>query len=128
MATRPYSGCGSSGQMCCVFAIRVSRRSASPDLLTDQVDWDTALREDNGNVNPLGLYDLDRNIRPVVRAYKQMIDQWQDLLPAQSICLTVPIVLPDDYNDPSSRRRRQWLAEFHKSRRASTEASTPHNG
>jgi beta-glucosidase/6-phospho-beta-glucosidase/beta-galactosidase len=33
--------------------------------LTDQVDWDTALREDNGNVNPLGLYDLDRNIRAV---------------------------------------------------------------
>ena len=22
--------------------------------LTDQVDWDTALREDNGRVNPLG--------------------------------------------------------------------------
>src|SRR3546814_444442 len=33
--------------------------------LTDQVDWDTALREQNGNVNPLGLYDLDRNIRAV---------------------------------------------------------------
>jgi hypothetical protein len=28
--------------------------------LTDQIDWDTALREQNGNVNPLGLYDLDR--------------------------------------------------------------------
>ncbi len=36
--------------------------------LIDQVDWDTALREDNGNVNPLGLYDLDRNIRAVGRA------------------------------------------------------------
>ena len=33
--------------------------------LTDQVDWDTALREENGRVNPLGLYDLDRNIRRV---------------------------------------------------------------
>ncbi len=33
--------------------------------LTDQVDWDTALREQNGNVNPLGLYDLDRKIRNV---------------------------------------------------------------
>ena len=40
--------------------------------LTDQVDWDTALREDNGNVNALGLYDLDRNIRPVGRAYKNL--------------------------------------------------------
>ena len=36
--------------------------------LTDQVDWDTALREDNGHVNPLGLYDLDRNPRAVGRA------------------------------------------------------------
>ena len=26
--------------------------------LTDQVDWDTALREDNGTVNECGLYDL----------------------------------------------------------------------
>jgi beta-glucosidase/6-phospho-beta-glucosidase/beta-galactosidase len=33
--------------------------------LTDQVDWDTALRENNGRENPLGLYDLDRKIRPV---------------------------------------------------------------
>ncbi len=39
--------------------------------LTDQVDWDTALREENGRVNPLGLYDLDRKIRPVGEAYKQ---------------------------------------------------------
>ena len=33
--------------------------------LIDQIDWDTALRDDNGNVNPLGLYDLNRQIRPV---------------------------------------------------------------
>ncbi len=38
--------------------------------LTDQVDWDTALREQNHRVNPLGLYDLDRNIRPVGECYK----------------------------------------------------------
>ena len=38
--------------------------------LTDQIDWDSALREQNGHVNPLGLYDLDRNIRPVGRAYQ----------------------------------------------------------
>ncbi len=48
--------------------------------LTDQVDWDTALREDNGNVNKLGLYDLDRKIRPVGKAYKKIIDQWSDIL------------------------------------------------
>lgn len=89
--------------------------------LTDQVDWDTALREDNGNVNSVGLYDLDRNIRPVGRAYKQLIEEWQNLLPAQSVCLTVPLVLPDEYDDPSARRRREWLQEYHKSRQASTE-------
>ena len=59
--------------------------------LTDQVDWDTALREKNGNVNPLGLYDLDRNIRNVGRAYKQLIKDWRDVLPASSVCLAVPI-------------------------------------
>ena len=51
--------------------------------LVDQVDWDTALREDNGRVNALGLFDLDRNIRPVGRAYQSLIRQWCDtpLLP-----------------------------------------------
>ncbi|WP_340315623.1 family 1 glycosylhydrolase [Rhizorhabdus argentea] len=62
--------------------------------LTDQVDWDSALRERNGHVNPLGLYDLDRNIRAVGKAYKQLIADWRDVLPAQSVCLVVPVVPP----------------------------------
>jgi beta-glucosidase len=41
--------------------------------LIDQTDWECALREKNGTVNPLGLYDLDRNIRPVGRAFKELI-------------------------------------------------------
>src|SRR5689334_23733133 len=41
--------------------------------LTDQVDWDVALRENNGTVNPLGLFDLDRRIRPVGEAYRELI-------------------------------------------------------
>ena len=49
--------------------------------LTDQVDWDTALREDNGRVNPLGLYDLDRKIRPVGEAYRDLIAKWRDVIP-----------------------------------------------
>lgn len=57
--------------------------------LTDQIDCDTALREENGNVNPLGLYDLERRIRPVGRAYRQLVREWRDLLPAESICLHV---------------------------------------
>lgn len=62
--------------------------------LTDQVDWDSALRENNGNVNPLGLYDLNRNIRPVGKAYKEIIKEWSAVLPTQSLCLQLPIVMP----------------------------------
>ncbi|HEX8236258.1 MAG TPA: family 1 glycosylhydrolase [Abditibacteriaceae bacterium] len=67
--------------------------------LTDQVDWDSALREKNGHVNALGLFDLDRNIRPVGDAYKQLINDWRDVLPTQSVCLTVPFELPSEYDD-----------------------------
>lgn len=58
--------------------------------LTDQVDWDTALREDLGVVNPLGLYDLDRNIRAVGRAYKELISRWKriPLLPNGPLTLS----------------------------------------
>ena len=56
--------------------------------LTDQVDWDTALREDNGTVNPLGLADLDRNIRPVGEAYRDLIKRWREILPTESSILT----------------------------------------
>ncbi len=52
--------------------------------LTHQVDWDTALREDAARINPLGLYDLDRNLMPVGRAYKKIIEQWKDVLVAES--------------------------------------------
>ena len=52
--------------------------------LIDQVDWDTALREDNGTVNPLGLYDIDRKIRPVGETYKELIREWSFILPTQS--------------------------------------------
>jgi hypothetical protein len=46
--------------------------------LTDQIDWDVALREKNDRVNPLGLFDLDRKIRPVGEAYRRLIGQWAD--------------------------------------------------
>ncbi|HEY3876755.1 MAG TPA: family 1 glycosylhydrolase [Candidatus Kapabacteria bacterium] len=60
--------------------------------LIDQVDWDIALRENKGTVNPLGLYDLDRNSRKVGRAYKKLIETWRKVLPTQSECLQVPIM------------------------------------
>jgi hypothetical protein len=37
-----------------------------------------------GRVNPLGLYDLDRKIRPVGEAYKQMVAEWRGILPVES--------------------------------------------
>lgn len=76
--------------------------------LTDQVDWDSALRENRGNVNALGLADLDRNLRPVGHAYRDLIRDWTEVLPTQSMCLQVPLTLDKDYADCSSplpRRR-----------------------
>jgi beta-glucosidase len=64
--------------------------------ITDQVDWDSALREDRGTVNPVGLFDLDRNIRPVGETYRQVIENWRDVLPTQSLCLTVPLRMPGE--------------------------------
>lgn len=80
--------------------------------LTDQMDWDTALREENNRVTPVGLYDLDRNIRPVGRCYKQVIHDWCDVLPAQSVCLTVPVVRPQEYDEIQVRRHQERLRKM----------------
>ena len=80
--------------------------------LTDQMDWDTALREENNRVTPVGLYDLDRNIRPVGRCYKQLIKDWCDVLPAQSVCLTVPVVRPQDHDQASVLRHQERLRKM----------------
>lgn len=55
--------------------------------LTDQVDWDTALREENDHVHPVGLFDLDRKIRPVGEEYRTLIGQWKDHLAKTSATL-----------------------------------------
>ncbi|HZQ45992.1 MAG TPA: family 1 glycosylhydrolase [Verrucomicrobiae bacterium] len=72
--------------------------------LTDQVDWDTALREENGHVNPLGLYDLQRQIRPVGLAYQRMISDWRAVLPTSSVCLQLPVELPPELQ----KKWAQW--------------------
>lgn len=79
--------------------------------LTDQVDWDSALREDNGNVNPLGLFDLDRQIRPVGLAFAKLIHDWRHVLPTQSVCLQVPIVMPSETEEKWARRQRAEAVE-----------------
>ena len=42
--------------------------------LIDQVDWDIGLEKKVGTVNPVGLYDLKRNPRPVAAAYRQLLE------------------------------------------------------
>ena len=92
--------------------------------LTDQTDWDTALREKNGRVHPVGLYDLDRNIRPVGKAYKKLIQDWRDVLPASSLCLVVPVVPPAHAGNRSdveqqAEARQRW--PFHETEEAPAE-------
>jgi len=66
--------------------------------ITDQVDWDCAMREERGTVNALGLFNLDRRIRPVGEAYRQLISDWAAILPTRSLALTLPIVPPSAYD------------------------------
>lgn len=83
------------------------RRDGSPVCgmtwysLTDQIDWDTALREDNGRVHPVGLYDLDRKIRPVGVAFRKLIEQWGflPLLP------NGPLTLVGDWDELIEREK-----------------------
>jgi beta-glucosidase len=82
--------------------------------LTDQVDWDTALRENRGRINPLGLYDLNRKIRPVGEAYKKLIEDWREVLPTQSICLRVPVVMPGEQNEAWATGQREQARQKNK--------------
>jgi beta-glucosidase/6-phospho-beta-glucosidase/beta-galactosidase len=78
--------------------------------LTDQVDWNSALREENGHIDTVGLYDLDRRIRPVGRAFQRLVSQWREVLPAQSLCLQVPVVMPSDH-DPDGMPEAYWAMQ-----------------
>ena len=42
--------------------------------LIDQVDWDKGLSEKTGTINPVGLYDMKRQPRPVAAAYRQLLE------------------------------------------------------
>ena len=46
--------------------------------LTDQVDWDTSLAEENNRVNECGLYDLKRRPHPVAETYRQLNEAFKD--------------------------------------------------
>jgi beta-glucosidase len=55
--------------------------------LTDQMDWDTALREDAKRINTVGLYDINRKVRRVGQNYKRLIADWREMLPSGSNAL-----------------------------------------
>jgi len=51
--------------------------------LTDQIDWDNAIGRPIGNVSPVGLFDLNRDLRSVGLAYKQLIDMYDGKVPVE---------------------------------------------
>ena len=46
--------------------------------LTDQIDWDIGLSRAVGNVDPVGLADLNRDVRAVGLTYRRLIETHQD--------------------------------------------------
>jgi beta-glucosidase/6-phospho-beta-glucosidase/beta-galactosidase len=44
--------------------------------LLDQVDWDSALAQERGVVNAVGLFDLQRRPRPVAAAYRRLLEEF----------------------------------------------------
>ena len=44
--------------------------------LIDQVDWDVQLSKKLGRVNACGLFDLNRQPRPVAAAYKDLLEEF----------------------------------------------------
>lgn len=55
--------------------------------LLDQVDWDSLLVANRGKVNHFGLYGLDRQIRPVGEAYRELIKTWDQETKSGMLCL-----------------------------------------
>jgi len=55
--------------------------------LQDQVDWNVGLSRAVGNIFPVGLYDLNRDPRPVAQAYKHLVEMFRDepLLPGAEV-------------------------------------------
>lgn len=90
--------------------------------LIDQTDWDTALREDNGTINPCGLYDHARKIRPVGKAFRELIAAWKDQVPMESMERRIHLLDPDEPRpetptDPGRSPRRTRAATRHARRR-----------
>ena len=48
--------------------------------LTDQIDWQHALRVERNDVHAVGLFDLQRKIRPVGITYRQIISEYSAIM------------------------------------------------
>ncbi len=57
-----------------------------------------------GRVNPLRLCDRDRRIRPVGAAYRRLVQQWDDILPSESLCLGMGTSLSCASDGPGTPR------------------------
>lgn len=97
--------------------------------LTDQIDWNIGLREENNRVNPRGLYDLERKIRPVGKEFKELVAGWREVLPLRSVCLRVPVVMPSEYNTEWARKLQKEASQFWPPRGPTTllRSETPHS-
>jgi beta-glucosidase/6-phospho-beta-glucosidase/beta-galactosidase len=64
--------------------VQLIRRAGVPVIgftwysLVDQVDWDAALAEPLGTVDPVGLFDLNRDVRTAGLAYRHLIRSFRD--------------------------------------------------
>jgi len=64
--------------------VQLMRRQGVPVVgltwysLQDQVDWDVGIGKAQGNVIPVGLFDLNRDPRPVAQAYRHLLEMFHD--------------------------------------------------
>ena len=53
--------------------------------LTDQIDWQHALRVERNELHPVGMYDLQRRIRPVGERYREIVGAWRARLERETM-------------------------------------------
>ncbi len=58
-------------------------------------------------------------------AYRKLIHDWTYVLPAQSICLAVPVITPKGTDEPFAVRRRQMMANLLRNSRLVSEKGPP---
>jgi len=63
------------GEVAALRAAGIPVRGFTWYSLTDQIDWHHALRYERNEVHSVGLYDLERKIRPVGIAYRTLIQR-----------------------------------------------------